>query len=53
MQHTRLLKTGKKNVTDQNIDTIKVQRSEPIRFICVTYRSIGEGLLTPAEMTDN
>ena len=51
MQRTCLLKTGKNPTTDQNIDTTKVPLVEPISFNCVPYRSMGERLLTPAEMT--
>ena len=33
------------------MDTVKVQLAEPVSFIGITYRSMGEGLLTRAEMT--
>ena len=36
-------------MTDQS--TTKVQLGEPMSFIGVTYRNMGEGLLTGAEMT--
>ena len=32
-------------------DTAKVQLDEPMSFIGVTYRNMGEGWLTRAEMT--
>ena len=37
--------------TDQSAHTTKVLLGEPISFIGVTYRNMGEGLLTGAEMT--
>ena len=37
--------------TDQSAHTTEVLRGEPISFIGVTYRNMGEGLLTGAEMT--
>ena len=37
--------------TDQSAHTTKVLLDEPISFIGVTYRNMGEGLLTGAEMT--
>jgi hypothetical protein len=33
------------------MDTIKIILGEPVTFIGVIYRSMGEGLLTGAEMT--
>jgi hypothetical protein len=35
---------------DQSMDTIKVKLDEPSSFIGVSYRNMGEGLLTGAEM---
>lgn len=37
--------------TDQSAHTTKVLLGEPMGFIGVTYRNMGEGLLTGAEMT--
>ena len=37
--------------TDQSAHTTKILLGEPISFIEVTYRNMGEGLLTGAEMT--
>jgi hypothetical protein len=37
--------------TDQSAHTTKVLLGELISFIGVTYRNMGEGLLTGAEMT--
>lgn len=34
-----------------SMDTIKIILGEPVNFIGVIYRSMGEGLLTGAEMT--
>ena len=36
---------------DQSAHTTKVLVDEPISFIGVTYRNMGEGLVTGAEMT--
>lgn len=38
-------------MTDQSIDTTKTQLDELMSFIGVTYRSMAEGLLAGAEMT--
>ena len=37
--------------TDQSAHTTEVLHGEPISFIGVTYRNMGEGLITGAEMT--
>ena len=37
--------------TDQSAHTTRVLLGEPISFIGVTYRNMGEGLVTGAEMT--
>ena len=36
-------------MTDQNMDSTKVQVNKPMGFIGVTYRKTGEGLVTGAE----
>lgn len=38
-------------MTDQGTDTIKVQVGEPMSFIGMPYRNLGEGLFTGREMT--
>lgn len=38
-------------MTVQNTDTTKVQFVDPVSFSGVTYRNLGEELLTGAEMT--
>lgn len=38
-------------MTDQSTDATKVQLDKPVSFIGVTYRNMGEGFLTGAEMT--
>ena len=38
-------------MTDQSMDTNKVQLREPLGFIGFIYRSKGEGSLTEAKMT--
>lgn len=38
-------------VTDQCVDTIKVQFDEPMSFIGISYRNIGKELLKGTEMT--
>lgn len=38
-------------VTDQSKETIKSQFDEPMVFISIASRNMGEGLLTEAEMT--
>lgn len=38
-------------MTEQRMDTTKVQFSEPVSFIRVIYRNMDEGLLTGVEMT--
>lgn len=49
--HTRLVSTYGESTASQNKDT-KVQFSEPVSFIGVTYRNVGNGLLlTGAEMS--
>ena len=49
MQHTCLLTPDRDLTRDQCTDTTKVQLGEPMSFIGVTYRSVGEGLLTEAD----
>lgn len=39
--------------TEQSMETTAVQLGEPARFIRVTYRNMGEELLTGAEVTHN
>lgn len=36
---------------DQSMDNIKIQLVEPMCFIELAYRNMGEGLLARAEMT--
>ena len=50
MQHTCLLTTDRELLTVQSTNTTKVQLGEPVSFIGVTYRNMGEGLLMGAEM---
>lgn len=38
-------------MADRSTDTTKVQLGEPMSFIGVTHRNMGEGLLIGAEMT--
>ena len=38
-------------MTDQSLDTTQVQLGEPVSFIEVTYRNMGEELLIGSEMT--
>lgn len=38
-------------MTNQSMDTTTVQFGEPVGFIGITYRTIGERLLTGTEMT--
>lgn len=45
-----LLTPGRILTTNQTMDTIKVQLGEPISFIGVTYKNMGEGFLTGAEV---
>ena len=40
-------------MTDQSMDTTNAQLGEPMSFIRVTYRSMGEWLLTGAEITQS
>ena len=35
------------------MDTFRIQLGEPMNFIGVTYRSMGEGSLTGADMTQD
>lgn len=41
----------RETMIDQSMNTTKVQFGEPISFIGITYRNVGEGLLTGAEIT--
>lgn len=50
-EETHRLTPDRDSNADQSTDTTKVQLSEPKNFIGVTYRSMGEGLLTRAKMT--
>ena len=43
--------TNPRSRTDQNKNTTKDQLGDPMTFIGVTDRNIGDGLLTGAEMT--
>lgn len=45
--NTRLLTPGRETMTDST-ESIRVQFGEPMRVIGVTYRIMGEGLLTEA-----
>lgn len=38
--------------TEQSMETTEVQLGEPVSFTGVTYRNMGEELLTEAEMTN-
>ena len=49
--NTHLFTLDRNPTTDQSTDTTKVQLGKPMSFIGVTYRTMGEGLLTRAEMT--
>ena len=47
----RLLTSDRDLTLKQSTDTTKVQRGEPVSFTEDTYRNMGKGLLTEAEMT--
>jgi hypothetical protein len=49
--YTCLLAHSRESMTEQRMDTTKVQFSEPVSFIRVIYRNMDEGLLTGVEMT--
>jgi hypothetical protein len=51
MKHTCQFISNRKPITDQSLDTIKVQLNEPTSFIGATNRNMGERLFTGAEMT--
>lgn len=46
MQHTHLLIPDREARTDQSTNTNKVQPGEPMSFIGVNYRNMGEEILT-------
>ena len=48
LQHTHLITPDREHIYNR-ADTTTVQLGEPVSFIGVTYRSIGEGLLGEAE----
>ena len=48
-KYTQLLNPDREPMADQSADATKVQHGEPVSFIRVTYRKMGEELLT--EMT--
>ena len=50
-QYICLLTSEWNPTTDQSTDTTKVQLGEPMSFIGVTYRNMGEELLIGTEMT--
>lgn len=39
------------NTTPQSRDTTKIQLGEPMNFVGLTYRNVGERLLSEAAMT--
>lgn len=49
--HACLLIPNTESMAGQNTNTIKVRHGEPMSFIQVTYKSMGEGLLRGAERT--
>ena len=51
IQHICLLTPDREHMTDECKDTPRIQLRETISFIGITYRSLGEGLLTGTEMT--
>jgi hypothetical protein len=50
-QNVHLFISDGEPVTDQCVDTIKVQFDEPMSFIGIIYRNIGKELLKGTEMT--
>ena len=50
-QQTHLFTPYRKSMMDQCMDTTKVEPAEPMSFIEVTYRKMGERLLTRASTT--
>lgn len=50
---SHLLTPNKKLATSQCTDATEVQLCEPLNFIGVTYRNVGEGLLTGTETIQN
>lgn len=52
MQQTRLLAPDREPMTDQSLDTTKVQLGEPMSFIGFIHKNMSEGLLIGAEMTE-
>lgn len=51
MQHTHLLTSYMGTTVGQSTDATKVQLSEPMTSIVVTYRNMDAWLLTEAEVT--
>lgn len=49
--HKHILNPDGEPTTDQSEDVTKVQIGESLNFIRVTYRDMGDELLTRAEMT--
>jgi hypothetical protein len=52
-QNTRQLIAYREPRRDPSMDTFRIQLGEPMNFIGVTYRSMGEGSLTGADMTQD
>lgn len=51
MQPTLLLTPDRDTMTDESTDITKVQFGEPVSFVGVTYRNMGESLLIGGEIT--